>query len=65
MASTSRYRVYLEDGTDLDDYVASPGPWSPGDTLYADGLPAYRITEVIPLADVDEYDGIFTVEPIG
>jgi hypothetical protein len=32
--------------------------------LYAGGLPAYRITEVIPLADVDEYDGIFTVETV-
>jgi hypothetical protein len=32
--------------------------------LYAGGLPAYRIVEVIPLADADEYDGIWTVEPV-
>jgi hypothetical protein len=47
MASTFRYREYLEDGTDLDDYVTGPTPWRPGDTLYVDGRPAYRITEVI------------------
>ncbi|HUK98121.1 MAG TPA: hypothetical protein VLV46_10725 [Gaiellaceae bacterium] len=65
MAATSRYRVYLEDGTDLDDYVTtSASLWRPGDTLYAGGLPAYRIIEVIPLSDADEYDGIWTVEPV-
>jgi len=48
MASTQRYRVFLEDGGDLDDYVTTGGPWQPGDTIYAGGLPAYRITKVIP-----------------
>jgi hypothetical protein len=63
MASTSRYRVYLEDGSDLDDYVASAGTvWRAGDTLYAGGLPAYRVVEVIPLADANGYDGIFMVQ---
>jgi hypothetical protein len=38
MASTSRYRVYLEDGTDLDDYVTPEGQrWQAGDTLHAGG----------------------------
>jgi len=64
MASTFRYRVFLEDGSDLDDYVTNTGPWREGDTIYAGGLPAYRITEVIPLADIDEYDGIWKVEPV-
>jgi hypothetical protein len=61
MASTFRYRVYLEDGTDLDDYVTTATAWRLGDTLYAGGLPAYRITDIVPLADIDEYAGIFTV----
>jgi hypothetical protein len=56
--------VFLEDGTDLDDYVTNTGPWREGDTLYDDGLPAYRITEVIPLANIDEYDGIWKVKPV-
>jgi hypothetical protein len=29
-----RSRVYLADGEDLDDYVATRPDWSPGDTLY-------------------------------
>jgi hypothetical protein len=66
MASTFRFRVYLEDGTDLDDYVTTAGTWRPGDTLYAGGLPAYRITKVIPVGNVDNelYQGIWEVEPI-
>jgi hypothetical protein len=64
MGSTTRFRVYLEDGTDLEDYVTNGGAtWKVGDTLYAGGLPAYRIVEVIPLADIDEYAGIWKVEP--
>jgi hypothetical protein len=65
MASTSRYRVFLEDGTDLEDYVTTAQtPWKAGDMLYAGGLPTYRITEVIPLTDADEYAGIWKVEPV-
>ena len=56
--------MFLEDGTDLDDYVSPPQPWRPGDVIYAGGLPAYRITEVIPLAEADPYDGIWKVEPL-
>ena len=52
MASTSRYRVYLKDGTDLDDYVTNASAsLKAGDTLYASGVPAYRIVDVFPLAD--------------
>jgi hypothetical protein len=65
MASTFRHRVFLEDGTDLDDYVSNAGAtWKEGDTLYAGGLPAYRITEVIPLADIDEYAAVWKVESV-
>jgi hypothetical protein len=64
MASTFRYRVFLEDGTDLDDYVTTASPWRPGDLIYAGGLVAFRIVDVVPLADIDEYDGIWTVEPL-
>ena len=64
MASSFKYRVYLEDGTDLDDYITTAQTWGPGDILYAGGLPAYRIVDVVPLADIDEYAGIWTVEPI-
>ena len=55
--------MFLEDGTDLDDYVTTAGSWRPGDTLYAGGLPAYRITNV-PLSDIDEYQAIWTVAPL-
>lgn len=60
------FRVYLADGTDLDDYVAGRPDWQPGDTLYVEGLPAYRITSVIPMSDLDNgvYDGIWEVEPM-
>jgi hypothetical protein len=66
MASTFRYRVYLEDGTDLDDYVTTHLRWGPGDTLYVGGLPAYRITAVIPVSDPDngEFEAIWQVESL-
>ena len=58
--------MFLEDGTDLDDYVTSHTRWGPGDTLYAGGLPAYRITAVIPVGSLDNevYAGIWEVEPV-
>jgi hypothetical protein len=61
-----RYRVYLEDGTDLDDYTSSEPNWKAGDELYVDGFPAYRIRAVIPMNDPDneEYQGIWEVEPV-
>jgi hypothetical protein len=47
-----RFRLFPEDGTDLDDYVtAVPGPWKPGDLLYDGGRASYKITSVIPLSD--------------
>lgn len=66
MASTFRYRVFLDDGTDLPDYVCGPESWEPGDLLYEGGRAAYRITKVIPVQDLDNglYEGIWEVEPI-
>ena len=61
-----RYRVYTVEGDDLDDYSSSESNWSPGDVLYAGGVPAYRIRSVIPLGDLDNevYQGIWEVEPV-
>jgi hypothetical protein len=62
-----RFRLFLEDGTNLDDYVtAVPGPWNPGDLLYDGGRAAWRITSVIPLSDAYlDYAGIWQVAPLG
>lgn len=62
-----RFRLLLEDGTDLDDYVtAVPGPWKPGDVLYDGGRAAYRITAVVPLTDAHlDYAGMWQVAPLG
>jgi hypothetical protein len=50
----------------LDDYATSEPNWSPGDVLYAGGVPAYKIRQVIPLGDLDNevYQGIWEVEPV-
>ena len=47
-----RFRMYLADGEDLDDYVA-----------YIDGRPRYRISAVIPVSSLDNevYAGIWEV----
>ena len=55
-----RFRLYLADGEDLNDYTSSEPNWSPGDIVYAGGRPAYRIVDVVPLADIDAYAGIWT-----
>jgi hypothetical protein len=39
-----------------------PSRRGPGNMLDAGGLPAYRIVDVVPLADIDEYAGIWTVD---
>jgi hypothetical protein len=39
-----KFRVYTVDGDDLDDYTASRPDWSPGDVLYEEGKPKWRIT---------------------
>ena len=39
-----RFRMYLADGEELDDYTRTQPDWSPGDVVYAGGWPAYRIT---------------------
>ena len=61
-----RFRMYLADGEDVDDYTSSEPNWSPGDVVYAGGRPAYRITAVIPVGSLDNevYAGIWEVEPI-
>ena len=67
MASTFRFRVFLEDGTDLNGYVTNMArPWGPGDVLYSGGSPAFRITKVIPVGNFDNevYQGIWEVEAI-
>ena len=61
-----RFRMYLADGEDVDDYTSSEPNWSPGDVVYAGGRPAYRITAVIPVNSLNSevYAGIWEVEPI-
>jgi hypothetical protein len=39
-----RFRMYLANGEDLDDYVSAVPNWNPGDTVYIDGRPRYRIS---------------------
>ncbi len=62
-----KFRVFSADRDDLEDYIASVPNWDVGDVLYRDGKPAYRITAVIPMHDLDNevYHGIWEVEPIG
>ena len=61
-----RFRMYLADGEDLDDYVSAVPNWKPGDTVYIDGRPKYRISAVIPVNSLDNevYAGIWEVEPV-
>ena len=61
-----RFRMYLADGEDLDDYVAMRPDWSAGDVVYAGGRPAYRITAVIPVGNLDNdvYQAVWEVEPV-
>ena len=58
--------MYLADGEDLDDYVSAVPNWSPGDTVYIDGRPRYRISAVIPVSSLDNevYAGFWEVEPV-
>jgi hypothetical protein len=49
-----RFRMYLEDGEDIGDYTASVPNWLPGDTVYVEGWPKYRIRSVIPMNDLDK-----------
>ena len=50
---------------DLDDYASSRPDWLPGDVLYKDGKPTYRITAIVPMHDLDnEVAGIWEVEPV-
>ena len=48
-----RFRMFLADGEDLDDYTSSEPNWSRGDVVDAAGRPAYRITAVIPVSSLD------------
>ena len=34
-----RFRLFIADGEDLDDYVAARPDWRAGDTVYIDGRP--------------------------
>jgi hypothetical protein len=51
------------DGDDLGEYESVVPNCSLGDTLYVAGKPAYRISAVIPMDDLDNgvYDGIWEV----
>jgi hypothetical protein len=64
---TSVFRLIAADGDDLGDYkTAVPGPWAPGDLLYAEGHAKYRIRAVITADDFDSdvYAGFWEVEPV-
>lgn len=61
-----RFRLFLDDGTDLDDYVTAVPNWDVGDVLYDGGRPSYRITAVIPLNDAYlDYAGDWEVARLG
>ena len=52
-----RFRVFTEDGDDLDDYTSTDAGWSPGDLIYTGGLPSQSIVDVIPLDEGQPYEG--------
>jgi hypothetical protein len=60
------FRMFTADGDDLPDYVAMRPDWNPGDTLYVNGKPTYRIRAIVPMHDLDNevYAGIWEVEPV-
>ncbi len=61
-----KFRMYAVDGDDLGDYESVVPDCNPGDTLYIDGRPKYRISAVIPVnsLDNDVYAAIWEVEPL-
>jgi hypothetical protein len=66
---TFTFEMYDGDGAKVGDYkTAVPGPWWPGDVLYTEGRPAWRITEIVTADDyeyADDLAGCWLVEPAG
>lgn len=61
-----RYRIFLADGTELDDFVTNAGRWLPGDVLTITPQERYQVSAIVPpdvLDDFDdEYAGFLEVE---
>jgi hypothetical protein len=47
-----RFRLYLEDGNDVGDFVTAVPNWKPGDELYDDSHTRYAVVDVVDLTDV-------------
>jgi len=64
-----RFRVFLQDGSDLPDFVTSEQRWDPGDVVLYNPAMKFRVTAVISPEQFndfdDEYGGFLEVEPIG
>jgi hypothetical protein len=63
-----RFRMFLPDGSDLDDFVTSAWRWLPGDEVTVTPRERYRIRAVVTPDALDDFDddyaGIWEVEPI-
>jgi hypothetical protein len=61
-----RFRVFLQDGSDLPDFVTSELAWAPGDVVLYNPAMRFRVTAVISgdEYDSDEHDALLEVEPV-
>ena len=56
------YRLYLEDGTDVGEFVTAGWGFKAGNQIWDGQHREWRIVSVAP-AIGDKYRGLFTVEP--
>ena len=62
-----RFRVFLQDGSDLPDFITSEPRWAPGDVVLYNPAMEFRVTAVITPDSYDDFDdeyaGFLEVEP--
>lgn len=62
-----RFRVFLQDGSDLPDFVTSEWRWDPGDVVLYQPAMEFRVTAIITPDAYDDFDdnyaGFLEVEP--
>ena len=51
-----RFRVFLQDGSDLPDFTASVPNWAPGDVVMYNPVMELRVTAVITPDNYDDFD---------
>jgi hypothetical protein len=62
-----RFRVFLQDGSDLPDFVTAETRWEPGDTVMFNPAMQFRVTAVVPGDEFsgDEYDALLERRLLG